>query len=233
MRDYRVNKKENLDYILTVEETAETVGMRETADGQEPIVEETYDIRFADGKVYTGILRTTENLEKILDIQEEQAEAGIANLPTFKKRKTLSGIMTAASIVGGPIIAGVAGTTMHMKPLEMAITGGVLTLAALIPSAISFVKNKRTVAELEVVKFRNEKLDQLVKYPTYVNALVGLDEKTAAWYENQAGKNPFSIANIDRLSLDDLSTIIENEDREDQLKQDGLQFIKPKQHVKK
>ena len=66
---------------------------------------ETLEVHFADGKVFKNVKYDKENLDKIIKRQEEQAAQGVENLPVFKRRLTLSGIMAAASIVGGPFIA--------------------------------------------------------------------------------------------------------------------------------
>lgn len=207
MKDFRLDRKAEPKYILDVK----TQTSREQV-GEEIQEVETYSVRFADGRVFKNILVDDENLQKIIAQQEKQAKAGVENIDVFKKRKTRSGIMTAASIVGGPILYAAADIATKMDPVTLAIGAGVVTLSALIPSAISFIKNAGKVGQLTKIQYRDKNKSELSTYPTYENALAGLSRGKRAYFTEmaEAGQDPFCITEIDQYSLSDLEQITEN-----------------------
>ena len=104
MKDFRLDRKADPKYILDVKPQEE---IRTTADNQTETTE-TLSIVFADGRVFNNVEYSEENIKKIVAQQEKQAKAGVDNMNVFEKRRTTAGIMTTASIVGGPIIGAVA-----------------------------------------------------------------------------------------------------------------------------
>lgn len=215
MKDFRLDRKADPKYILDVKTSKDKIQTEEGAKSQE-----TLSVRFADGRVFKNIHYSEENISKIIDQQEKQAKAGVENISVFEKRKTNAGIMTGASIIGGPVIGAVATAVAgaSANPLAFAIGTGVVTLAAAIPSLYSLFKNGAKVKELNKIKYRDEHKEELRAYPLYQNALVGLSTKTRNWFElmDQEGHDPFCITEIDSYTQSDLEQIMENMDTEKQ-----------------
>ena len=207
MKDFRLDRKAEPKYILDVK----TQTTRETV-GEEVHDIETYSVKFADGRVFKNILVDDANLQKIIAQQEKQAKAGVENIDVFVKRKKMSGIMTAASIVGGPIIYAAADIATKMDPVAIAIGTGIVTLSALIPSVCSLVKNAGKVGQLRKIEYRDKNKGELSSYTDYENSLAGLSRGTRRYFEEMAeeGQDPFCITEIDQYSLADLEQITEN-----------------------
>ena len=106
MKDFRLDRKADPKYILDVTTSKDTT---RTEDGKK--VQETLSVKFADGRVFKNVNFDEENIAKIIAQQEKQAKAGVGNISVFEKRKTKAGVMTGASIIGGPVI-GVAAAAM-------------------------------------------------------------------------------------------------------------------------
>lgn len=217
MKDYRVNKKEQPAYIIEAVPGTYTVQEKgKTADV------ETLEVHFADGKVFKNVKYDKENLDKIIKRQEEQAAQGVENLPVFKRRLTLSGIMAAASIVGGPFIAAnvVPAVEQAMQvesdPTRISLATGVLVLCGVIPSAVSALKNLPIIKELKKIKYRDEHREQLDHFDDYENALVGLTEAQQTDYleAKSTQEDPFCITKIDQFTIGEMETIVENIERE-------------------
>ena len=215
MKYYRLDRKADPKYILDVITSKDTI---RTEDGKK--VQETLSVKFADGRVFKNVNYDEENIAKIIAQQEKQAKDGISYINDFEKRKTKAGVMTGASIVGGPVI-GVAAATMagsSANPVAFAIGTGIITLAAAIPSLYSLFKNGAKVKELNKIKYRDEHREKLRAYPLYENALVGLSARKRNWFEamSKEGNDPFCITEIDSYSQNDLELIMENMDTEKQ-----------------
>lgn len=206
MKDFRLDRKAEQKYILGVTESTKKV-----ASKQGPIEIDTLSVKFASGKVFKNISYTEENLQKIINKQERQAKKGVEDIGVFKKRKTKAGLMTGASIIGGPVIGALA-TTTDLNPLTIAIGAGVITLGTFVPALYSLIKNSGKVAELEKIDYRDKNISELETYPQYENALVGLSTRKREWFEEMAeeGDDPFCITEIDSYSKKDLETIMEN-----------------------
>lgn len=207
MKDFRLDRKAEPKYILDVK----TQTSRETM-GEEVHEVETYSVKFADGRVFKNILVDETNLQKIIAQQEKQAKAGVENMDVFKKRKSLAGAMTTASIIGGPVLYAVADMATKIDPVTLAIGTGVVTLSALIPSVVSFVKNAGKVGQLRKIEYRDKNKGELSTYADYENALAGLSRGKRRYFAEMAeeGQDPFCITEIDQYSLADLEQITEN-----------------------
>ena len=211
MKDFRLERKANPKYILNVEPVTGPA-----TESGEP--EELLEVTFADGRVFRNIRSTDENIATIVAQQEKQAQEGVENLSVFKRRKTLSGVMSAASVVGGPFIVKAVTSLCEgaqqaeSDPLTFAISAGVVTLAALIPSLCSLVKNAGKVKELNKIKYRTEHREELTTYTEYENSLVGLSPRKQEWFESavEQGFDPFCITEIDSYSEADLRQIMDN-----------------------
>lgn len=214
MKDFRVKRDEEPKYILDVKTEEQTFGEN---DSQE--TRETLSIIFADGRVFRNIEYSEANLKKIIEQQEAQAKAGVENIGVFAKRKTRAGIMTTASIVGGPVIGAVAAGLLP-NPFTVAIGAGILTVATAIPAVCSLVKNAGKVSELSKIKYRDDNREKLQTFTKYENALVGLSSRQRKWFAEmvEEGNDPFSITEIDEFSQSDLEQIIENIDTEEKFK---------------
>lgn len=205
MKDFRLDRKADRDYILDVN-TRENKPTVEGGESTEELL-----ITFADGRVFRDVQFNEESIRKIIKQQEAQAKAGVENINVFEKRKTRSGIMTGAAIVGGPVIGALAATAIT-NPIALAIGTGVLTLAAAVPAACSLIKNTGKVSELRKIKYRDEHSTELREYPNYRNALVGLSARKREWFESmeEEGHDPFCITEIDSYTQSDLEQIVQN-----------------------
>ena len=204
MKDFRTSRKADRDYILDVR-TRDIKSQEEGVADTKKIV-----VTFADGRVF-NVDYSEEMLSKFVKQQEAQAKEGVKNIGEFQKRKTLSGVMTGASIVGGPVIGTLAASTIA-NPVVLAVGTGVITLAAAIPSVCSLIKNTGKVGQLNKIKYRDEHMAELKDYPYYENALVGLSSRKRAWFEGmyREGYDPFSITEIDSYTMSDIEQIVQN-----------------------
>lgn len=225
MKDYRINKKENLDDILKITKSAPIVD----ENGKE-IDAEAIDVHFADGKVFKGVAKTDEQLKKILQRQESQVDAGIENLPAFQRRVKLSGAAATVSMVAGPIISSVGSSmitpifNMESDPIKIACAGVVIGLCGAIPAGIGVVKNLPIVKELSKLKYRNDHRDELNSIGKHPNALVGLSESEISRINSfEPGQDPFNVGSVDDYTQTDLETIIDNIQRE---KDFDFQYVK-------
>lgn len=223
MRDYRIKKEQDPHYILqAVPIVTEEEGKRSY---------DTFDVYFADGIVFHNQEYTEQNMKKVERKQEEQVDEGIKNLPIFKRRLTISGVINGASAVLGTIVATNVvpaleqATQTESKPGRILCTAGVLTLLGLIPSAISLVKTKPIVSELTKLQYRNEHRDKLDHFDEYENALVGLSDDVADGYRyaKEDGEDPFSVVNIDSFTQEDMESIVSNIEREEKF---GFTYVK-------
>ena len=199
MKDYRINKKG--DYI-------KTINQRTLSDGTEVL-----DVKFADGRVFKRVLCNKENMQKIVNQQEKQAEEGIALLPELKKRLTCQGIITGctgalSTIAGYEVIQSLQSEESILIPLSL----GLLTVTSFMLGLIPFIKNKLVIKEIEKIKYREEHRHDLRAYVYYPNSLVGVKE-TATDILNDAREqnlDPFYTINIDCFSKKDMKKIVEN-----------------------
>lgn len=214
MKNYSIGKNQEKDYLLnfTLVQNGE---------------ESTYDVTFADGRVFGQVTANEENLAKFERIQEAQAEKGVANKHIFQSRRTKAGLATfgsaALSSAAGIGIANLISTLGVAEPngLTLAIGVGVVTVLGSIPAFSKFLKNNAKVKELDKIEYRNEHKEQLAQIDQYANSLSGVSVSATALIEEE--ENPFSILNIDRFSLEDLEKIIDNMERE---KRTGFQYTK-------
>lgn len=213
MKDYRINKDEQKDYIIGVR-TVSSKG-KETP--------KTLEVEFADGRVFKNIVCDDNNMAKIVEQLEKQAQAGVGNIEVFEKKKTVAGRVLALSLplgfAGGGLISATveqAAPELQDDPSLFLIGMGAITLMAAIPSAYSLIKNSPKVKELRTIKYRNEHRTELDSFNNYENALAGLPEDTANMFLASVvkGEDPFSVVYIDSYDQQDLETIVENIERE-------------------
>lgn len=217
MRDYRIDKKDHLDDILDVTKSAPY------EDEQGKLHElDAIDVHFADGKVFKGIARTSEELKKINERQEAQVDTGIENLPIFERRLHASGALAGVSIVAGPILSTVAANmitpifNMESNPVTVACAGVTIALCGAIPAGVGVVKNLPIVKELRKLKYRNDNEKTLENIKKYPNALAGLSESQVERIEGfENPEDSFGISYVNEYTQQDLETIISNVDREE------------------
>lgn len=207
MRDYRTNKKENNDYILNVR----------SVENSKDEGNKTLEIEFADGRRFTNIESTPDNLFTIMSQQEKQATEGIGNIEVFKRREAWAKFATAVSAGATSGVYGLVAekllenSTNDFETLAACICGGCLVLMNVIVGGYFIQKNHGIVGELEKVNFRNTNRETLKKYKDYPNATTGLAKRKVEYLEkaDPAG-DPFNIIDIERFSTDDLKKIVEN-----------------------
>ena len=165
----------------------------------------------ADGRVFSNIQMSSENIDKINSVQEEQAKKGLDNYVTFKNNLTKSKILLASSgILGGALTGGLIAlgdVSNFSNPVVLAIAGGLVTAFGVIPAAGKVVRDKLKVDELDKIRYRDNHIEDLAQYRNYNNALSGLGSKTSKYFKS-ADDSAFSIINIDNFSKEDLETIM-------------------------
>ena len=162
MKDYRINKKG--DYI-------KTINQRTLSDGTEVL-----DVKFADGRVFKRVLCNKENMQKIVNQQEKQAEEGIALLPELKKRLTCQGIITGctgalSTIAGYEVIQSLQSEESILIPLSL----GLLTVTSFMAGLVPLIKNKLVIKEIEKIIKECTNLDTediLSNYNVYKKGVV-------------------------------------------------------------
>lgn len=205
MRDFSKNKEEREKYVLKVFY----------------MDNDTYTVVFADGRVFEGIKACDENIEKLNQLQEEQAKNGVDNIDYFKKRVTKSGIITA--FVGAFMVVGsmVVASLPHMKsqdPIFITSSLGMIVILGVIPPFAKLVEDYKSVCELEKYKFRDLHRNELNSVFDYQNSLSGIDkEKKNKIIELD---KPFSMIYMDYYNQDDLEMIISDIEKEN-----SFQFI--------
>lgn len=216
MRDYRLKK--NGYYISKV--TSDTL-----KDGTEVL-----NIKFADGRVFKNVLYDKENMTKIVEQQERQAEEGIANLSLLKKKLKKQGVITGCTgILGGITGYGISQAQellfQNDDPIILPLSIGVLTIAGLAIGLGPLIKNKIIIGEIEKIKFREENRHDLRAYIYYPNSLVSVNKKTADILRDAKEQrlDPFYTINVDRFTRKDLENIVENVHRERKYKLKPIQ----------
>ncbi len=200
MKDYTLNKEDKKTYIKNIEKVKSTSGVS------------SYKITYADGRVFKNIACNEENLKKIIDTQEKQAQEGIKNIQVYEKKAkgfkylTLAGVIigTTASIIDGNATSSMMGTIITSV--------GYICMGSGLISFINFLEEKGKIAELKKISYRDKNQGDLENFKSYNNSLAGINRTKRKLLEHQ--KDPFSIININNYSQDDLETIISNIERE-------------------
>lgn len=195
MKDYSMNKKEKETYIKKV---------KKLKKGNTDCLE----IEFADGRKFKNITYSPENIEKITQLQEEQAKTGIARKKTFERQQLTDKTRVMTGLILGSLLtaAGTQATGHGAIPfaaLSFICTGAYLT---------SYVSITGKVKELEKLEYRNKNKADLDALRQYRNALTGLSKSKRNYIKKT--KEPFSILNINNFSKKDLEKIISNIERE-------------------
>lgn len=214
MKDYSLTKDGQKDYLLDFK-------LRQNEE------EETYDVVYADGKVFGHVTANETNLAKIEAIQEAQAKNGVANKHVFISRRTKAGVFTALSAglsatagYGLATMAATAGLIPEGLPIAAGV--GLITILGTIPAFTKLLKNHGKVKELEKIEYRDKHAEELAHIGDYANSLVGVSPKVVDLLEEP---NPFSVINIHRFTQDALETIVDNIERE---KNSGFVYTKTK-----
>ncbi len=198
MKDYSLNKKEQKAYITDIK-------LVEDREGNE-----SYEVTFADGRVFRNIEVDEENLAKIESKMQLQAKSGLNNMVHFIKERNVALVNTVVS--GALSVAGVTITAANFQAgapsLVVPITMGTVGVLALIPSAAKLVKNNKKLQELSKIKYLNHHKKTLESYKEYPNALVGLDKRTENYFREI--EEPFLMIDLDDYSEKDLETIVDN-----------------------
>ena len=216
MKDYIIDENERKQYITSF--------IREKNG--------TLSVEFADGRVFRNIEYNDENIEKIVGIQEEQARRGIDHYKVFKNNETKSRIKTAAAFIGtlgasigATFIPAINQAIESANPLVVCLGIGAVTVVGTIPAYANLRRNSQIVEELDKIKYRNNHRRELATIREHENSLAGLDINRTGWMKRV--EDPFSIANIDRFGIEDLETIVDNINVENQL---GFTYAKRKVH---
>lgn len=216
MKEYIIDENERKQYITNF--TREKNG--------------TLSVEFADGRVFNNIEYSDENIEKIITIQEEQARRGIDHYKVFKRRLNTSKIKTAAAFVGtlgasigATFIPAVSQAVESNHPLVVCLGIGAVTVLGTIPAYAKLYRDSKVVEELDKIKYRDTHRKELATIRDHENSLAGLDQHRTGWMKRV--EDPFSIANIDRYDIEDLETIVDNINVENNL---GLTYVKRKVH---
>lgn len=194
MKDYTLNEKDKAFYITD---------LIKNRDG-------TYSVRFADGNVFKNIEANQDNLNKINQIQEDQAREAVSKYKVFKNNVNHSILGVTASLstflIGSSAIA-ISCFNGVGVPLKIAGVG-VITLLGSIPSISKLNRDKSKIKELDKIKYRNQHIRELNSFRDYENSLSGISKDTARKVTYTS--NPFSILNIDNYSKGELEYIVSN-----------------------
>lgn len=198
MKDYSLSKDEKKYYIIN---------SKEKADG-------TLEVTFADGTVYKNIKKCDQNIKKIKDAQEKQANEAVGNYPKFLKDKVKArGYVIAGGIGGAIASSSLFLPAVHMDPVSLATAVGTIMLCSVLPGAVKLVRSNGKVKELDKIKYRNKHYEQLRGINKYENSLEGIDKSVAIDLKRM--DEPFSVSHIDNYTIDDLKQIVNNIERED------------------
>lgn len=216
MRDYRLKK--NGCYIREV--TSDIL-----KDGTEVL-----NVKFANGRVFKNILYDKENMKKIVEQQENQAQEGINNLPLLKKKLKKQGIITGCTgMLGGITGYGISQMQellfQNDDPIILPLSIGLLTITGLAIGLGPLIKNKMIIGEIEKIKFCEENRHDLRAYIYYPNSLVNVNKKSAEILRDAKKQrlDPFYTINVDCFTRSDLENIVENVHRERKYKLKPIQ----------
>ena len=199
MKNYIIDGKDTSQYIQDVSRNANG----------------TLSIVFADGRVFKNIIFCDENIEKIIAVQEEQAQKGIEKYRVFKGRERasflktmLSGIGVFAASSAATYIPVVSDALQSKSSLSIACGIGAITVLGTIPAYVKLSRERSRVEELDKLRYRSEHLEDLQNFRDYPNALVGVNPSVANWMRKE--EDPFCILYIDKYELEDLEQIVSN-----------------------
>lgn len=199
MKNYLLDDRGKSKYIVDV---------REGKNG-------TLIVEFADGRVFTGIEKCDENIQKIIDVQESQAKKGIENYRKFKNKESHAVGLTFLSGAGSCLAGACAvsfipalNNTVSGQPAVITATVGAITVLGMIPALAKLHREKSRVGELDKLRFRDSHLDDLRSFKKYPNALSGLNPRVANWIKSQ--DDPFNILDVDNYDVSDLTQIMSN-----------------------
>ena len=199
MKEYIINDRDAAKYIRDV---------RKGSNG-------TYVVEFADGRTFTNIEASQENLEKIIATQEAQAEYGIKNYAKFRdeekasrRRTFFSGIGAMAVGTGLAFIPAVQNALSSQSPLTVVAGIGAITILGALPAYARLRRDKSRMVELDKLRYRNSHLAELDSFREYPNALSSVNPRVANWMRQES--DPFCILNVDSYSKEDLEQIVEN-----------------------
>ncbi len=199
MKDYSLDRDSKKNYIVNMY-VAEN---------------KTLTIVFADGTCFENIANTQENVDKIVAIQEAQAQKAVSNYPTFKRKERLA-LGTFVASIGASVGAGMLLQSMPLvnDPLTSIVTGAAVVGAFIVPAGIHLCRSSAKMTELDKIKYRDEHRTILEQYRVFPNSLMGLRNKRHFAFSRSQGIDAFSILDIDNFSKEDLEGIVTNVERE-------------------
>ena len=220
MQDYSLTKKDQKNFVISY---------KKDEDG-------TYSIVFADGSVFKHIEANEENIEKIEGLLDSQINDGKRRYNLLRKRtKGSMGVMVAtpvaivaasALVTNIPAIDSVVST---YNPASIACGIGVITILGSIPAYCKMKKNLDTVLEIDKIKYVENHRAVLDTFRDHPNALVGISNRTQTFIRSK--RDPFTVSNLQKISLTDLRKIVENINKEESL---GFTYKKvPNKVIKK
>jgi hypothetical protein len=183
----------------------------------------TYTVKFADGRVFTNIEANQDNLNIIEDTLEEQADIVTKNFALYSKRESKNLHTMIGSGVCSAFISSVIANYLSIlidlgdKPTAVICGIGTITVLSMIPSGIKLAKEKSRISEGKKIRFRNKNIDKLNSFDNYENSLAGLSNKQVKRIIDNTD-NPFSLIDIDKYNEEDLHKIISNIERENKFK---------------
>ena len=193
MKDYTLNKADKNKFILRYYRAEDRI-----------IVE------YADGTTWK-YEDTEENEATIQEKMKEQvAKDSKAKVQSCVKGRNLSVALTGATVVG----LGVLGYVNPEIPLYL--TGGIAGLTTAI-GAVKIAKNQTVINDIYKHRFFHKNADKL-NQTAIANAvlLTGTSKKMQRLVsQTEEGKMPFDYNTIEKLSLKDLKTIMENLEKDE------------------
>jgi len=204
MQDYSLTKKDQKNFVISY---------KKEKDG-------TYSVVFADGSVFKHIEANEENIEKIEGLLESQIKDGKKRYNLLRKRAKCSmGVMLATPVAiatASTLVTNIPAFDSVMStynPIGLVCGIGLITVVGSIPAYCKMKKNMDTVLEIDKIKYVEAHRATLDTFREHPNALVGINERTQTFIRSK--RDPFNVDNLQRISLSDLRTIVENIDKEE------------------
>ena len=200
MKDYSLNEQERKAFITD---------LKKVKDKKE---NESYEVTFADGRVFKGIEVDKDNFDKVEAQMQMQARDGIRNLPAILKKRKISGIITAVSAAFttcGALYLTLPKEVITTDPIAIgALALGTISICTLIPATTKLVKSNKKIKELSKIQYMIDNQKTLESYKEYPNALEGVGDDAKSYFRRT--KDPFLMVDLDSYEEKDLRTIVDN-----------------------
>lgn len=177
----------------------------------------TFSLEFADGTVYSDYAATEENIAKVRNIMESQADDGLAIIGNFKADLVVGEILaaTGAAACTGTVISILNGAQTVEQGL-LALGGILISPAIMLLGAVKTVISKKRLNELAKKELCDLMKSDIANIGDYPHALVDVRPEIISLVETE--EVPFAAMNYKRFKTSDLQKINGNIERDKELK---------------